>query len=103
VRQYRYRRGSGGAGEYHGGDGLVREIELLTEAQVTLLCDRRKFQPYGLHGGCGGQTGATTLVRSDGTSHAVPGKCSMHAQAGDAIRMETPGGGGWGTPPKAAR
>ena len=47
VRSYKYRRGSGGAGEFRGGDGLVREIELLVPAQVTFLCDRRKFSPYG--------------------------------------------------------
>jgi len=98
VRSYGYRAGSGGAGEFKGGDGLVREIELLADAQVTLLCDRRKFHPYGLAGGESGATGATLLLHPDGTSEELPGKCSIHASKGDIVRLETPGGGGWGPP-----
>ena len=98
VRSYSYRKGSGGSGEFKGGDGLVREIELLADAQVTLLADRRRFQPYGLAGGEGGALGLTRLLRADGTSEELPGKCSMHASKHDMIRLETPGGGGWGTP-----
>jgi N-methylhydantoinase B len=98
VRSYGYRKGSGGAGEFKGGDGIVREIELLAGAQVTLLCDRRRFQPYGLSGGEGGQVGLTRLIRPDGSSEDLPGKCSVHAKQHDRIRMETPGGGGWGAP-----
>ena len=96
VRSYGYRAGSGGAGEFKGGDGLVREIELLADAQVTLLCDRRRFQPYGLAGGEGGKTGLTRLINPDGSSEELAGKCSIHAKKGDLIGMETPGGGGWG-------
>jgi len=98
VRSYGYRKGSGGAGEFKGGDGLVREIELLTDAQVTLLCDRRRFRPYGLAGGEDGAAGRTLLIKADGTSEELPGKCSVHAKKGDVVRLETPGGGGWGTP-----
>jgi N-methylhydantoinase B len=99
VRSYSYRPGSGGAGQFRGGNGIVREIELLADAQVTLLCDRRRFAPYGLSGGHPGQTGATTLLRFNGTSQELPGKTSLHAHAGDIVRMETPGGGGWGAAP----
>jgi len=98
VRSYGYRPGSGGAGRFNGGDGIIREIELLTDAQVTLLGDRRKFQPYGLAGGAGGMAGRTVLIKPDGSSTELPGKCSIHAHQGDRIRLETPGGGGWGTP-----
>jgi N-methylhydantoinase B len=98
VRSYGYRKSSGGAGEFKGGDGIVREIELLADAQVTLLCDRRHFQPYGLSGGQGGQVGLTRIIRPDGSSQELPGKCSVHAKQYDLIRMETPGGGGWGAP-----
>ncbi len=98
VRSYGYRASSGGAGEFRGGDGLVREIELLADAQVTLLCDRRKFQPYGLAGGEPGATGKTLLLGSDGAASELPGKCSVHAKRGDIVRLETPGGGGWGSP-----
>lgn len=96
VRAYGYRRGSGGAGQYRGGNGLVREIELLTPAQVTLLCDRRKFAPYGLVGGDPGAVGRTLLMRAEGEAEELPGKCTLYANAHDRVRLETPGGGGWG-------
>ncbi len=96
VRRYGYRRGSGGKGKYRGGDGLVREIELLADAQITILSDRRKFAPYGLAGGDAGATGNAALIRRDGHNEALPGKCNREARAGDVVRIETPGGGGWG-------
>jgi N-methylhydantoinase B len=95
VRRYSYRGGSGGAGRFHGGDGLVREIELLGAAQVTMLADRRVFGPYGLNGGSEGAKGRTVLVTGK-TEKALPGKCNLQVSAGDVIRIETPGGGGWG-------
>jgi N-methylhydantoinase B len=98
VRRYSYRPGSGGAGRYRGGDGLVREIELLSKAQVTVLSDRRLFPPYGLAGGEPGACGRTSLIRSDGRVEQTAGKCNVEAQPGDVIRIETPGGGGWGRP-----
>ncbi|MGZ4811715.1 MAG: hydantoinase B/oxoprolinase family protein [Terriglobales bacterium] len=96
VRRYSYRRGSGGAGRHRGGDGLVREIELLVDSQVTILADRRKVGPYGLAGGEPGATGKATLLCRDGTREELPGKCNRQASAGDVLRIETPGGGGWG-------
>jgi N-methylhydantoinase B len=98
VRSYSYRKGSGGAGEFKGGDGLIREVELLADAQVTLLGERRKFQPYGLSGGMGGEVGLNLLIRPDGTSEKLPAKCSIYAKKYDLIHLETPGGGGWGVP-----
>jgi N-methylhydantoinase B len=98
VRTYSYRKNSGGSGEFRGGDGLIREVELLADAQVTLLGDRRRFQPYGLSGGNGGKVGLTLLIRPDGTSETLPAKCSIYAQKHDLIHLETPGGGGWGVP-----
>ncbi len=98
VRRYAYRKGSGGNGRFRGGDGLIREIELLTESQVTVLADRRSFPPYGLAGGQPGACGRTTIVRRDGGEEALPGKCNLAAQPGDVIRIESPGGGGWGRP-----
>ena len=74
VRRYGYRRGSGGGGQYRGGDGLVREIELLTDSQVTILADRRKFAPYGLAGGEAGATGKASLIRNDGQSGRTSGQ-----------------------------
>jgi len=100
VRSYGYRRGSGGSGEFRGGDGLVREIELLVPAQVSFLCDRRKSSPYGLAGGENGATGKTLHIRPDGYATELPAKGTLHVGKNDLIRMETPGGGGWGVPAK---
>ena len=96
VRSYAYRYGSGGAGKFRGGDGLIREIELLADAEVTLLADRRVFRPYGLAGGEDGAAGHAWLARGGATQTALPGKCSIAVSKGDIIRLETPGGGGWG-------
>jgi N-methylhydantoinase B len=98
VRSYGYRKDSGGKGEFRGGDGLVREIELLAPSQVTLLCDRQKFAPYGLAGGEDGAMGRVQLMKANGQTTVLPAKCTMHAEANDVIRVETPGGGGWGSP-----
>lgn len=98
VKQYSYRRGSGGSGQFRGGDGLIREVELLAEAQVTLLSDRRKIAPYGLYGGGDGKVGLNLL---DGA--ALPGKCNVRAKPGAVLRIETPGGGGWGVTKKRPR
>jgi len=95
VRSYRYRRDSGGAGKFRGGDGLLREIELLSSAQVTMLGDRRRFAPYGLAGGAPGACGRTTLLGRDRVQE-LPGKFSLYVPAGTVLRIETPGGGGWG-------
>ena len=95
VRRYCYRRNSGGRGKFRGGDGLIREIELLTDAQVTLLSDRRKFPPYGLWGGEAGSCGAAHHISGDSKTE-IPAKTSLLASQGDVIVIESPGGGGWG-------
>jgi len=95
LRSYSYRRNSGGVGKFRGGDGLVREIELLSSAQVTLLSDRRVFAPYGLNGGSEGAKGRNVLIE-EGVEKELPGKCNVQAGAGAVLRIETPGGGGWG-------
>ena len=97
VRRYAIRRNSGGRGQYRGGDGAIREIELLTDAKVSLLADRRKIAPYGLHGGEDGKRGQTMLINGDGKKKKLPGKFSISAKEGDRIMIETPGGGGCGT------
>jgi len=95
VMQYSLRRGSGGEGEFRGGDGIVREIEVLTESQVTVLADRRRRGPYGLAGGDVGAPGKTTVIRHDGEQE-LPGKTSVRLNAGERVRIESPGGGGFG-------
>ncbi len=95
VREYSYRRGSGGAGEQRGGDGLIREIEILAPAQLTLLADRRLLAPYGLQGGSPGKCGRSVLIEN-GRETELPGKCNVQVNTGAVVRIETPGGGGWG-------
>jgi len=97
VRRYSFRRGSGGRGAYPGGEGIVREIELLTEADATMLSDRRRFRPYGLAGGMLGKPGRTCLLKN-GRRTDLPSKCRFSVGAGERILVETPGGGGWGAP-----
>ncbi|HEX6505409.1 MAG TPA: hydantoinase B/oxoprolinase family protein [Terriglobales bacterium] len=96
VRRYSLRRGSGGKGTYAGGDGIVREIEVLTEAEVTLLSERRSRGPYGLNGGCQGAPGKCEVMRS-GASAELPGKFNIRLRKGERIRIGTPGGGGFGS------
>jgi N-methylhydantoinase B len=95
VREYRLRRSSGGRGKHRGGDGVIREIETLVAARMSLLADRRKYGPYGLAGGEDGKTGTNVIIR-DGETLNVAAKGSHALRAGDRIRIETPGGGGWG-------
>jgi N-methylhydantoinase B/oxoprolinase/acetone carboxylase alpha subunit len=83
VRAYRIRAGSGGEGKHRGGDGIVRELQFLDAADVTILSDRHKFGPYGLAGGSPGACGATSKAR-------------FTAGRNEILHIETPGGGGWG-------
>ena len=96
VTSYSLRPGSGGAGKYRGGDGIVREIEVLTDAEVAVLADRRSRGPYGLAGGEAGAAGRTQIIRRDGSVEELPGKASARLKAGERVRIESPGGGGFG-------
>lgn len=96
VRRYAVRRGSGGRGRHPGGDGVVREIEFLAPAEVTLLGERRRVAPYGLAGGAAGATGADWRIRAGRRPERLPSKTTLTAAPGDRLRVETPGGGGFG-------
>ncbi|HEY6369304.1 MAG TPA: hydantoinase B/oxoprolinase family protein [Candidatus Sulfotelmatobacter sp.] len=96
VRQYSLRPGSGGEGKFSGGDGIIREIEVLTDCEVTLLADRRSRGPWGLSGGEDGAPGRTFITRHDGSVEPMPAKFSTRLRRGERIAIETPGGGGWG-------
>jgi N-methylhydantoinase B len=98
VTRYSLRPDSRGNGKHRGGDGIVRELEMLTDAEVTMLSDRRKTQPYGLNGGEAGAPGRTTILRADGSEEELASKGSTRLRRGDRVRVETPGGGGWGMP-----
>jgi N-methylhydantoinase B len=107
VRRYSIRRNSGGKGKHRGGDGVIREIEFLTDVRGTILSDRRRFAPYGLSGGSPGQPGKNELIvprdsgpgiRNSGkkvTKKKLPSKATFAAPKGSILRISTPGGGGW--------
>ena len=97
VTRYGLRPSSGGVGKHRGGDGIVRELELLSDADVTLLADRRLRGPYGLRGGADGRPGRDVVIRQDGSEFSIPAKGSVRLKRGNRIRIESPGGGGWGT------
>jgi N-methylhydantoinase B len=100
VRRYAVRRGSGGRGRFRGGDGVIREIEFLSRVQGSILSDRRTTQPYGLSGGEPGKPGRNLLSVPTASGRLrtsrMASKASFEAEAGAVLRIETPGGGGWG-------
>jgi N-methylhydantoinase B/oxoprolinase/acetone carboxylase alpha subunit len=105
ILQYGLRRGSGGRGRHRGGEGIVREYEMLTETAVTVLSERRVGAPYGAAGGEQGCSGRNVVIRNvgGGREEALGGKFWLTLKAGDRLRIESPGGGGYGTPPAEDR
>ena len=95
VTEYSIRRATGGKGFHNGGDGIVREIHLQSDAEITVLSERRRIPPYGLHGGEPGGVGKNIIFR-DGRSIEKPGKFAASLKKNDIVRIETPGGGGYG-------
>jgi N-methylhydantoinase B len=93
VRRYALRQGSGGAGRWRGGEGVVREIELLAPAELSILSERRRHGPAGVVGGLDGLVGRNLRNGVD-----IPAKANVRLAPGDVLTIETPGGGGWGTP-----
>jgi N-methylhydantoinase B len=102
VTRYGIRRGSGGSGRHRGGDGIVREMEFLTDVSVTLLAERRRVPPWGLAGGAPGRCGRDA-IRRRGIWRPLDEKAATDLEAGDRLRIETPGGGGWGRAPVKRR
>jgi 5-oxoprolinase (ATP-hydrolysing) len=99
VRRFAIRRGSGGKGKQCGGDGVIRELEFLSNLQVSILSQRRgPYPPYGQRGGSPGEIGRNQLRRANGTIEDLSGIAQFVAHAGDVLRLETPGGGGFGQP-----
>src|SRR4051794_608038 len=94
VRELSLRRGSGGGGRHHGGDGLVRELEALAPMRFTLITERRRHRPGGREGGADAAAGRNTL-----NGNPLPSKAEGRLDPGDVLRIETPGGGGYGSPP----
>jgi N-methylhydantoinase B len=96
VRRYALRAGTGGSGLHRGGDGVRRDIELLADADVSLLSERRARGPAGARGGGDGAAGANVRIAADGKEYALPAKVTFRARAGDVLSIRSPGGGGWG-------
>ena len=96
ITTYALRQGSSGVGAFPGGEGLIREYEVLTETNATILTDRRESQPYGAQGGAPGASGRNTLIRADGSEERLSSKARLELHPGDRLRIETPGGGGFG-------
>ena len=103
LQRYAIRRGSGGAGKFRGGDGLVRDVEFLSPVRVTILSERRKYAPYGLplgpDAGHPGERGENVLLRGGYEEVRLSGKEVLDVEVGDVLSIRTPGGGGWGTAP----
>ncbi len=95
--EYRIRNGSHGRGRYPGGDGIIRSFKTLLETQASILSDRFVIGPWGLKGGEPGTPGRVTITKADGRVETLPSKTTVDLSPGDEMRIETPGGGGWGT------
>ena len=99
LHQFSLRAGSGGVGSFPGGDGVIRELEFLEEVEVSILSQRRARGPYGAAGGSPGEPGKNLLLRPGAKEwEELPAVTTFSARAGDRLRIETPGGGGWGDP-----
>jgi 5-oxoprolinase (ATP-hydrolysing) len=96
LLEFSLRRGSGGAGRWRGGDGLVRRYEFLAPVTLSLLGERRWTAPYGLEGGAAGQPGRNAVEWRDGAVEAFGGRATLRMDPGDRLCIETPGGGGFG-------
>jgi N-methylhydantoinase B/oxoprolinase/acetone carboxylase alpha subunit len=109
LREFSIRDGSGGAGKYRGGDGVIRDIEFLSkQIQVSILSERRVFRPYGLQGGQDAQNGRNLWIKRNADGQGkdrvvnLGGKTTVKFNRGDRIVVMTPGGGGWGAPEKGS-
>ena len=101
VEMFGLRRGSGGAGRWRGGDGVVRQLRFLEPMQAVLLTGSRRVPPFGLAGGEAGRCGRNLLLKPHQSEELLPGVAQVEIQAGEALRLETPGGGGYGAPGEA--
>jgi 5-oxoprolinase (ATP-hydrolysing) len=98
VEEFSIREGSGGAGRWCGGNGVTRRIRFLQPMTIALLSGHRRFPPYGMAGGAPGALGRNTVERADGTVTPLGGRDTAEVGPGDVLAVQTPGGGGYGTP-----
>lgn len=97
INSYSIRKHSGGKGKYRGGDSIIREYKFLSKATVSMITERRRFSPYGVEGAEPGKKGRNFFIRNNKAAKIDP-KATFEVKNGDRIRIETPGGGGWGHP-----
>ena len=102
VEEFRVREGSGGDGAHRGGDGVVRRLRFLEPLTAAIVSSSRRVPPYGLAGGLPGACGHNAVERVDGTIEELPGVAQVRVEPGDVLVIETPGGGGYGSPPASA-
>jgi 5-oxoprolinase (ATP-hydrolysing) len=96
LETFEVRRGSGGAGEHRGGDGARRRLTFLAPMEAALLSTRREHAPQGLAGGVAARPGSQRLIEASGAVKELSGCFSITVRPGDAVEIETPGGGGYG-------
>jgi 5-oxoprolinase (ATP-hydrolysing) len=99
LEEFAIRRGSGGKGRFHGGDGVVRSLRFRTAMSASILSNRRRVAPFGLSGGETGSVGRKLVVRTTGETEHLGATASVEMEPGDLFVIETPGGGGFGRPP----
>lgn len=97
LRKFEIRESSGGKGNYNGGNGLIREYEFLESCQISVLCQHSVEHPYGMDGGQAGRVGQQYKIAVDGSITALSGQGQLRFEVGDVLRVDTPGGGGWGS------
>jgi 5-oxoprolinase (ATP-hydrolysing) len=98
VERFAIRAGSGGSGRFRGGDGVVRQLRFLAPMDVSMISGSRRVPPAGLAGGEAGACGRNSWIGADGSSWELEGCFEQTLQSGEALRIETPGGGGYGAP-----
>jgi 5-oxoprolinase (ATP-hydrolysing) len=96
LRDFSIRQGSGGAGQYRGGNGIVRTIEFRESMTAGILSNHRRIAPFGLQGGQPGRVGENRVIRADGQVEVLPGQATVAVKEGDRLEIITPGGGGYG-------
>ena len=98
LEAFSIRRGSGGRGRWHGGDGAIRRIRFLEPMTAAILSGHRSVPPYGMAGGEPGMVGCNRVIRGDGSTVELPASAKIEMQRGDVFEIQTPGGGGYGNP-----
>jgi N-methylhydantoinase B/oxoprolinase/acetone carboxylase alpha subunit len=96
LERFMLRKGSGGKGFYPGGNGVIRELKFSKPATVTIISERRNYEPYGMNGGGNGKKGINLLKNTKGKIIKLPHRIELKVKTGDSIIIETPGGGGFG-------